>query len=94
MAAPLLTRSTLQKVGIAAAISATAYAGLSRYQKRSIVHAEQAPSDSQSELKKIAWSGFTELKLESAEMVNHNVKKLRFALPQNQEITGISPVCR
>lgn len=38
------------------------------------------------------WKGFTELKLEKAEMVNHNVKKLTFALPDDQSITGIAPV--
>lgn len=37
-------------------------------------------------------SGFTELKLESAEMVNHNVKKLRFALPDKDAVSGLAPV--
>lgn len=37
-------------------------------------------------------SGFTTLKLESAEMVNHNVKRLRFALPEQDSITGLGPV--
>ena len=37
-------------------------------------------------------SGFMTLKLESAEMVNHNVKRLRFALPESDSTTGLGPV--
>lgn len=43
-------------------------------------------------MKKVPWKGFTELKLESAEMVNHNVKKLTFALPDDDSITGLTPI--
>lgn len=58
------------------------------------VYAESIPSDSRVALKKMEWKGFTELKLESAEMYNHNVKKLTFALPDDQSITGISPISK
>lgn len=54
--------------------------------------AESLPSDTKAALKKMAWKGFTELKLEKAETVNHNVKKLTFALPDDQSITGVPPV--
>lgn len=36
--------------------------------------------------------GAVELRLESAEMVNHNVKRLRFALPTADAVSGISPI--
>lgn len=52
-----------------------------------------AHADSPSGPKRIfPGSGFTTLKLESAEMVNHNVKRLRFALPESDSITGLTPV--
>lgn len=34
--------------------------------------------------------GFFDLKLESIETVNHNVKKLRFALPSDEHVSGLS----
>lgn len=58
------------------------------------VHAESLPSDSTAALKKMDWKGFTELKLIQSEMVNHNVKRLTFALPDDQSITGISPISK
>lgn len=57
-------------------------------------HAESLPSDSTAALKKMDWKGFTELKLVQAEMVNHNVKRLTFALPDDQSITGLSPISK
>lgn len=38
--------------------------------------------------------GFTKLKLESAEQVNHNVRRLRFELPDRDLVSGLSTVCR
>lgn len=58
----------------------------------STAHAESLPSDTKAELKKMEWKGFTELKLESAEMYNHNVKRLSFALPDDQTVTGNAPI--
>lgn len=58
------------------------------------VHAESLPSDSTAALKKMDWKGFTELKLIQSEVVNHNVKRLTFALPDDQSITGISPISK
>jgi hypothetical protein len=85
------------RIASAAAVGATAGYGASHYWNTSFfqfttVHAESPPSDAQAALKKMAWKGFTELKLEKAEMVNHNVKKLTFALPDDQSITGVTPV--
>jgi len=33
--------------------------------------------------------GFISLKLESVEMINHNTKKFRFALPENDQVSGL-----
>ena len=78
-------------------VGATATYGASRYFNKgnnvlTTAYAESLPSDSRAALKKVTWSGFTELKLESAEMVNHNVKRLTFALPEDDSVTGMSPV--
>ena len=81
---------------LAAASAGVAFAGYRySYSTSSLLqqaHAESVPSDAKAALKKVPWKGFTELKLESAEMVNHNVKKLTFALPDDESITGISPI--
>jgi hypothetical protein len=83
--------------GLAVAGTVAGYGG-SRYYNGNVsaftqVHAESLPSDSKASLNKMAWKGFTELKLESSEMVNHNVKKLTFALPEESAVTGIAPIC-
>ncbi|RMD39848.1 hypothetical protein DV735_g5277, partial [Chaetothyriales sp. CBS 134920] len=54
-------------------------------------HAESVSSEAKGP-KKLAWKGFTELKLESAETVNHNVKRLTFSLPDKDAVTGLAPV--
>lgn len=84
--------------GGAVAGAGVAYAGHRYFNTTSFffntVHAESLPSDSQAALKKVQWKGFTELKLESAEMVNHNVRRLTFALPDDQSVTGLPPISR
>lgn len=40
----------------------------------------------------LTFSGFTTLKLESAELVNHNVKRLRFALPEKDTTTDLNVI--
>ncbi|KAL2426170.1 NADH-cytochrome b5 reductase 2 [Exophiala dermatitidis] len=89
-------RPSVRVAAVAAAGAGLAYAG---YQYRNnasslfnTAHAESLPSDAQAALKKMQWKGFTELKLESAEMVNHNVRRLTFALPDDQSITGLAPI--
>lgn len=88
-------RPTAKYAGFAAASVAAGYAG-SRFYNDSFnftqAHAESIPSDARAALNKVPWKGFTELKLESSEMVNHNVKRLTFALPDEQSITGLSPI--
>lgn len=37
---------------------------------------------------------FTRLTLESSEEVNHNTKRLRFALPSENAITGLPLTCK
>jgi len=89
-------RPSLRAAGVTAATAGVGYAGYRYWNTTSFfftpVHAESPPSDAQAALKKMAWKGFTELKLESAEMVNHNVRKLTFALPDDQSITGVAPI--
>lgn len=93
---PGYLRPTLKVAGVAAAGAGLAYSGYRHYNSTSFfftpVHAETLPSDSRAALKKMEWKGFTELKLQSSEMVNHNVKRLTFALPDDESITGISPI--
>lgn len=58
-------------------------------------HAESSlslPSDSKAALKKMDWKGFTEMKLQSSEQVNHNVKRLTFSLPTESSVTGLTPI--
>jgi len=86
----------LRAAGIAA-VGATAGYSACHYWNTSFfhfntVHAESPPSDTQAALKKMSWKGFTELKLEKAEMVNHNVRKLTFALPDDESVTGLAPI--
>lgn len=89
-------RPSTRTASLAAASAGIAFVGYRySYSTSSILqqaHAESAPSDAKAALKKVPWKGFTELKLESAEMVNHNVKKLTFSLPDDESITGISPI--
>jgi len=83
-------RPAFRTASVAAVGAGVAYAGHHYWNTTSFfntVHAESLP------LKKVfPGKGFTELKLESSEVVNHNVKKLRFALPDDQSVTGIPPV--
>ena len=37
--------------------------------------------------------GFVDLKLESVEEINHNTKKLRFALPEKDDVSGLHIAC-
>ena len=57
-------------------------------------YAESAPSDTQAILKQMQWKDFIELKLQSAEMYNHDVKRLTFALPDDQTVSGLSPISK
>lgn len=86
----------MRYAGLAAAGVAAGYTATRCYNSERFgftqAHAESAPSDAKAALKKMKWSGFTELKLESAEMVNHNVKRLTFALPDDETVSGISPI--
>jgi cytochrome-b5 reductase len=54
--------------------------------------ARTAHADAPSGPATVNFSSFTTLKLESAEMVNHNVKRLRFALPNPSATTNLSVV--
>lgn len=91
-------RPSFKAAGVTAVGAGVAYSGYRYWNTTQFffnnVHAESLPSDSKAALKKMDWKGFTELKLVSAEEVNHNVKKLTFALPDDETVTGISPISK
>lgn len=96
--ASFFRRPTIRAAAFTAAGAGVAYQGYRHFNPTSglfgVAHAESIPSDARSALKKMEWKGFTELKLESAEMYNHNVKRLTFALPDDQSITAIAPISK
>jgi len=98
MSTTFAARPVLRAAGLAAVGAGVAYTGYSTLKPTSFLntaHAESLPSDSQASLNKaMVWKGFTELKLKSAEQVNHNVKKLTFALPDDSSISGLSPISK
>lgn len=88
-------RTSFKVAAVGAVGASAAYSGYHYYSTTNVyftAHAESLPSDSQAALKKMEWKGFTEMRLQSAEQVNHNVKKLTFALPTEDSVTGISPI--
>jgi hypothetical protein len=91
-------RPAVRYAGIASVAATGSYLATRSYNSNAFgftqAHAESAPSDAKAALKKMPWKGFTELKVESVEMVNHNVKKLTFALPDNETISGIAPISK
>jgi len=92
-----ILRPSFRAAALTAAGAGVAYQGYRYYKSTSFVstaHADSLPSDAQAALKTMEWKGFTELKLESAEMYNHNVKRLTFALPDDQTVTGNAPISK
>ena len=88
-------RASFKVATLGAVGAGVAYSGYQHYNTTHVfftAHAESLPSDTKAAIKKVEWKGFTEMKLQSTEQVNHNVKKLTFALPSDDSITGISPV--
>ena len=92
MSATILSRTSLRTAGLIAATGTATYASIHLYRSQYTAHAEPLSSDTQNTLTKMSWSGFTPLTLQSSVMVNHNVKKLTFALPTPQTITGNAPI--
>jgi cytochrome-b5 reductase len=91
----LAQRSLKVSSAVAAAVvgGGAAYTGYSLYKNSSLL-IRSAYADAPPAPKKIfPASGFVDLKLESSEPVNHNVKKLRFALPDADAVTGLQPIC-
>ena len=81
---------------VAAAVvgGGAAFAGFSFY-KNSPSIIRSAHADAPPGQKKIfPASGFVDFQLHSSEMVNHNVKKLKFRLPDEDAVTGITPICK
>lgn len=94
MSTTYLRKPILTTFLVAAGASTVCYTGYNLNKKSFLqtAHAESLPSDSKAALAKVPWKGFTELTLESSEIVNHNVKRLTFSLPTTTSITGLSPV--
>lgn len=81
-------------LGVVVVGGGAAYAGHLVYQKSTPSIVRSAFADAPSGPKKVfATFNFVDLKLESSELVNHNVKKLRFALPDDDALSGIQPIC-
>jgi hypothetical protein len=91
MAASL--RPSLRTAAFTVAGAGLAYQGY-RYYNNGTPFIKNVYADMPSSAKKMEWKGFTELKLESAEMYNHNVRKLTFALPDDQTVSGLSPISK
>ena len=91
----MLARSglrTSQVIG-AAAVAGGAGASYYAYRKPGRSFFQEAHADAPAGPKKIfPASGSVEFKLESAEFVNHNVKRLRFALPDGDAVSGLEPI--
>jgi cytochrome-b5 reductase len=80
-------------LGAAAVSAGAAFTGVSFYNTSPIIrsaHADAPPGPK----KVFPASGFVELQLHSSEMVNHNVKKLKFKLPEEDAVTGLDPICK
>lgn len=81
---------------IGAVGAGAAYTGYRYYNTTHIffntAHAESLPSDSKAALKQMDFSKFTELKVLSSEQYNHNVKRITFALPTEESVTGLGPI--
>ena len=87
-------RSSVKLATIGVVGAGATFTGYQHYQNTTFLaaYAESLPSDSRAALKKMEWKGFTEMKLKSSEQVNHNVKKLTFSLPAEDNVTGISAI--
>lgn len=83
-------RISSKTAAYAVAGAGVAYSGYRLYSANSLPRTAYAESPASA--KKMEWKGFTELKMQSAEMVNHNVKRITFALPDENTVSGISPV--
>lgn len=84
---------TLRRMRPATIITSLAVGGvgaglLFKYFSRDI-HAESGPA------RKVFGRGpaFVSLPLESSEAVNHNTKRLRFALPHSDDVSGLTLTC-
>lgn len=89
-------------LGTSAAGATIAYYGYSRYnmsalQQRSPKSNNLFSTASAGETPKPKTTfpgGFKTLTLVSSEVVNHNVKKLRFQLPEGDAESGLLPICK
>lgn len=93
----MLARQSLKAsagVGVALVGAGAVYAGYSLYNSPSRSIFQTAYADAPAGPKKIfPASGFVDFRLERSELVNHNVKRLRFSLPDEDAVTGLEPIC-
>ena len=82
-------------IGAAVVGGGATFAGYSRYKNQPSSMFPSAYADAPPGQKKIfPASGFVDFTLDRSEMVNHNVKRLRFRLPDEDAVTGMEPICR
>jgi len=80
----------------AAAVGAVIYAARSQDEITPKLAADQPPkTKSSKDPRRIFASGisFQDMKVQSVERVNHDTKRLRFALPEEDAVTGLQPCC-
>ena len=82
----LATRRTF--VAASAGLGVTAYVTSSYYLRKPELLDDGAPKRTFT-----GQFGFQKLTLESVEQVNHNVKRLRFALPESDAVSGLTLNC-
>ncbi len=94
----MLSRQSLKSstiIGAAAVGGGATFAGYSLYKNRSSSIFRRVYADAPPGQKKVfPASGFVDFTLDRSEMVNHNVKRLRFKLPDEDAVTGMEPICR
>jgi len=95
MFAPRVLKVSAPLLG-AAAVGAVIYATRSQDEITPKLAADQPPkTGSSKDPQRIFTSGisFQDMKLQSVERINHNTKRLRFALPEEDPVTGLQPCC-
>lgn len=91
MAARSAFRLNSRPIFAAAGLTSLAYLGYNRsFTASAAADATAAPN----KVFKASFPSFVSLKLQSAEQINHDTKKLRFELPSENDVCGISVICK
>lgn len=93
-------KSTSSVLGAALIGGGVAYAGYNYSKNKQLTPFSSAYAESPDtktappKTFKGGFPGFIDLRLESVEVVNHNVKRLRFKLPDENAVSGLSTICK